>query len=101
MGYVAVLLNYAECAFETGDASERWKYVNIIRDRAWGNLEVNLEQGDYPIAFNSKEVSVPDAEQFYETYKSQKGYSADTWKVALTILIKIQDTNQIQKYKNK
>lgn len=85
MRYAAVLLNYAECAFETGDAAEGWKYVDKIRERAWGNLEVNLEQGDYPIAFNTAVVSVPNAEQFYETYKSQKGYSVDTWKVAVTI----------------
>ncbi|MBQ8711555.1 MAG: RagB/SusD family nutrient uptake outer membrane protein [Prevotella sp.] len=38
--YANVLLDYAECCFRTNDAAEGWKYVNMIRNRAFGNLEV-------------------------------------------------------------
>lgn len=83
--YSAVLLNYAECCFETGDNSTGWFYLNQIRNRAWGNLEVGLNQGDYPIPYNSETVNVPDAATYYTSYKAQKGYGAEAWKVALTI----------------
>jgi len=85
MRYSAVLLNYAECCFETNNPSEGWLYINKIRERAWGNLEVGLEQGEFPIPYNQELIEVPDAADYYETYKAQKGYSSDVWKVALTI----------------
>jgi hypothetical protein len=81
--YAAILLNYAECCFETGD--DGWPYINQVRNRAWGNLEVNIEQGNFPIELNESTVTVPDAQTFYNSYKSTKGYSAEAWKVALTI----------------
>lgn len=85
MRYSAVLLNYAECCFETGEASTGWSYINQIRNRAWGNLEVELSQGDYPIEYNTDVVDVPEAESYYQSYKTQKGYTSDVWKVAITI----------------
>ncbi|MDN5291922.1 MAG: starch-binding outer membrane protein SusD/RagB family [Anaerophaga sp.] len=83
--YSAVLLNYAECCFETGDDSTGWDYINQIRNRAWGNLEVGLNQGDFPISLNAEVVEVPDALEYYTSYRAQKGYTSDVWKVALTI----------------
>ncbi|MDR0940356.1 MAG: RagB/SusD family nutrient uptake outer membrane protein [Mediterranea sp.] len=81
--YAAILLNYAECCFETG--ADGWEYINQVRNRAWGNLETSLAQGNFPIPLNTAAVSVPDAQTFYNSYKSGKGYQADAWKVALTI----------------
>ncbi|WP_418697168.1 RagB/SusD family nutrient uptake outer membrane protein [Bacteroides sp.] len=85
MRYAAVLLNYAECCFETGDAATGWEMIHTIRNRAWGNLEVNLAQGDFPIPLRTEVVEVPDAETFYAKYRTDKGYTSDVWKVALTI----------------
>ncbi len=34
MRYAEVLLNYAECCIQTGDASEALKYINMIQNRA-------------------------------------------------------------------
>ena len=85
MRYAAVLLNYAECCFEAGETATGWQMVNQIRNRAWGNLEVGIEQGDFPIALNTATVTVPDAQTFYDLYRTQKGYNSETWKVAVTI----------------
>lgn len=85
MRYSAVLLNYAECCFATDDMSTGWEYVGQVRNRAWGNLEVGLNQGEYPIPYNTETITVPDAATYYTAYKTKKGYSADVWKVALTI----------------
>ena len=35
-----VYLDYAECCFRTGDATTGWQYVNKLRDRAFGKLEI-------------------------------------------------------------
>lgn len=85
MRYSAVLLNYAECCFETGDAASGWSMIHEIRNRAWGNLEVGKSAEGFPIAYNTETVNVPDATQFYSNYRSKMGYTADVWKVALTI----------------
>lgn len=111
--YANVLLDYAECLFNIngeGDAVA-WGYVNLIRERAWGNLEVGkketltatylpyyqqiaqfyISKGDkkisvpeeYPLPFNETEVTVPDAKTYYTSLKSQKGFTSPAWLVAL------------------
>lgn len=85
--YSAILLNYAECLFETG--ADGWSYIRQVRDRAWGKLEASIataKQGSIPIPLNTDpDVSAPDAQAYYAAYKAKKGYRADAWKVALTM----------------
>lgn len=85
--YSAVLLNYAECLFETG--SDGWPYIDQVRERAWGKLEPQVaaaKQALIPIPLNTDPtLEVPGAEAYYTAYKWQKGYKADAWKVALTL----------------
>lgn len=85
--YSAVLLNYAECLFETG--TDGWPYIDQVRARAWGKFEptvASAKQSLIPIPLNTDpDLEVPSAQAYYTTYKSQKGYKADAWKVALTI----------------
>jgi hypothetical protein len=109
--YANVLLDYAECCFRTGDAAEGWKYVNMIRNRAFGNLEVGKGKeltakfnnyfkwlgtfyqdngfgmytvsDEYPIPFNEVTVNVPDAETYYTNLKAEKGFTSEVWKVAV------------------
>jgi hypothetical protein len=106
-----VYLDYAECCFRTNEAAEGWKYVNKIRERAFGNLEVGKKEeltakynnyykwlgtkyGDngfgkyvasdeYPIPFNETAVTVPDAEQYYTQLKAAKGFASPVWQVAV------------------
>lgn len=111
--YANVLLDYAECLFNLngeGDATA-WSYINLIRERAWGNLEVGkketltatylpyyqqiaqfyISKGDnkisvpeeYPLPFNETVVTVPDAKTYYTNLKSQKGFTSPVWLVAL------------------
>ncbi|MCC8134016.1 MAG: RagB/SusD family nutrient uptake outer membrane protein [Tannerellaceae bacterium] len=82
--YAAVLLNYAECLFETG--GDGWSYIQQIRNRAWGGLEHTISQpADFPFDLKVEPVQAPDAREFYTRYRSEKGYTSDAWKVALTI----------------
>jgi hypothetical protein len=121
----AVYLNYAECCFETGDATTGWEYIQKIRDRAWGALEGGAPAtmsgavfGGKPFPFTLGGTAAPDAQQFYSQYKRSPGkitgtlkkliggddvspvydaadetyvghdytpYTAEPWKVALTI----------------
>ena len=109
--YANVLLDYAECCFRTGAAAEGWQYVNMIRNRAFGNLEVGKSaeltakynnyykqlaqtyqdngygyytaSDEYPIPFNEETVTVPDAEQYYTQLKAAKGFTSEVWKVAV------------------
>lgn len=109
--YANVLLDYAECCFRTGAAAEGWQYVNKIRNRAFGNLEVGKSaeltakynnyykqlaqtyqdngygyytaSDEYPIPFNEATVTVPDAEQYYTQLKAAKGFTSEVWKVAV------------------
>lgn len=87
--YAAVLLNYAECCFELdgNDSAEGWQYVDMIRERAWGNLEVGQSPttADFPFEFNDAAVEVPAAKEYYTRYKALKGYASDAWKVAVTM----------------
>ena len=89
MRYSSILLNYAECCFETGDAATGWDMIAQVRNRAWGNLEVgktpSAEFSVSTLKYNDAIVEVPDAQTYYTQYKRTKGYSADVWKVALTI----------------
>ena len=89
MRYAAVLLNYAECCFETNDPATGWEYIGMIRDRAWGNLEVGQTPSEQyassTLKYNTEIVEVPDAQTYYTQYKAEKGYTSDVWKVALTI----------------
>lgn len=90
--YTEVLLNYAECCFRTGDASEGWRIIAEVRNRAWGNLEPGYNPNDhnksrykFPVELlNTEKVEVPDAQEFYAKYKAEKGYTSDLWVVALT-----------------
>lgn len=85
--YSAILLNYAECLFETG--ADGWSYINQVRARAWGKLEpavASVKQASLPIPLNTDPaIDVPDAKTYYTAYKARKGYGADAWKVALTM----------------
>ena len=109
--YANVLLDYAECCFRTGETAEGWKYVNMIRERAFGNLEVGKKDEltskynnyfkwlgsyykdngfgeytvseDYPIPFNETTVTVPDAETYYTKLKNEKGFTSPVWQVAV------------------
>jgi len=91
--YSAILLDYAECLFETvGDGADGrgmtgWNYIDEVRNRAWGNLEVAIQpqHPDEPVPLNTETVEVPDAQTFYSTDPHYSSYSAPTWKVALTM----------------
>ena len=106
--YANVLLDQAECCFNLGKDAEGWGYVNQIRERAFGNLEVGKDlskycnyhqkmadfygdqgHGDavdlegYPLPFNTKTVKVPDAQTYYTKVKADMGYDSPVWKVAV------------------
>lgn len=83
--YAEALLDYAECCFRTGDEPTGWKYIGIIRDRAWGNKEVGLNNPDYPFELLDAQVNVPDAKTYYTRYAAEKGYSAEVWNVAVAM----------------
>ncbi len=81
-----VMLDYAECCFETGDDATGWEMIKQIRNRAWGNLEPGTTvAGAFNDMLNKTVVDVPDAKTFYTKYRTDKGYTADAWKVALLI----------------
>lgn len=42
--YADVLLTYAECCFRTGDNATGWQYVDMVRKRAFGELEAGKEE---------------------------------------------------------
>lgn len=84
--FAGVMLDYAECCFETGDAATGWEMIRQIRNRAWGNLEPGKTVDYWPEGtLNTTTVEVPDAQAYYTQYKADKGYTADVWKVALII----------------
>lgn len=83
--YAGVLLDYAECCFETGEEATGWEMIRQVRNRAWGNLKIGVQAIDFPQAMlNTTVVDVPDAKTVYAEYKTRKGYTSDVWKVALT-----------------
>ena len=51
--YANVLLDYAECCFRTGQDDEGWKQLDILRNRAWGNLTVGEDYSKYFGHFNN------------------------------------------------
>lgn len=90
--YAGILLDYAECLFRLngGDSQEAWTIIDQIRNRAFGNMEVGLNESDYigyfnklsaiyswdskypyeavtsyPIPFNTTKVDVEDAKTYY------------------------------------
>jgi hypothetical protein len=86
-----IYLSYAECCFETegGDSPEGWDYIQKIRDRAWGTMEVGLSQDvtpglfgkEFPIELNrDASVKAPDARTFYNSYKRAPGKIGGTLK---------------------
>jgi len=83
MRYANVLLNYAEVCFLTNDEAKGWETIAQVRNRAFGNLEVTLNDPEYPIPMNTTKVDVPDAKTVYTEYKAKKGYSAPVWQVAV------------------
>ncbi len=79
--YSNILLDYAECCFTTNqDESLGWAALNQVRNRAWGNLEVEnglaASEPNYAIPMNTALVTVPDAQTYYNTLYSTKGYSS-------------------------
>ncbi|NJK95005.1 MAG: RagB/SusD family nutrient uptake outer membrane protein [Bacteroidales bacterium] len=88
-----------------------WSYINQIRSRAFGNMEVGKKDAltatylpyykeiasfyiskgsatvtvpsSYPIPFNETAVTVPDAKTYYTQVKSDKSFSSPVWLVAL------------------
>ncbi len=85
MRYANILLNYAEACFRTEgeDSAKGWDAIKQVRNRAFGNLEVTLNDPTYPIPMNTEVVEVPDAKTVYTAYKALKGYSAPVWQVAV------------------
>ena len=106
--YANVILDQAECCFRLGKEAEGWQYVNMIRERAFGNMEVGkdlnshidyfkkladfyedqghgdfLDPEGYPFPFNTEVVKVPDAKEYYTKVKAEKGYTSEVWKVAV------------------
>ena len=100
MRLAGVILNYAECCFETNDMAAGWAQINRIRERAWGKLEVGAAKeqhgprydptapdyrtagtadfttwvGSMDIDLNDDpSIVVPDAETYYKTYKRSGG----------------------------
>jgi hypothetical protein len=78
MRLAGVMLNYAECCFETEgpDSPEGWDYIQKIRDRAWGALEPQATPESYfPITDLNTDptVKAPDAKAYYSNYKRTAG----------------------------
>jgi len=87
MRYAEVLLNLAECKFQTG--GNGWNEIDEIRNRAWGNLEIGVQTEELPDRYPDRITRMtsanpaPSAATFYANYASAKGYSSEAWKVAL------------------
>jgi len=105
--YANVLYDYAECLFKLNGENDAtaWGYINQIRDRAFGNMEVGKKDAltatylpyyasiaayykttvptAYPLPFNETKVTVPDAKTYYTKVKADKGFASPVWLVAL------------------
>ena len=106
--YANVLLDYAECCFRTGQEDEGWKQLDILRNRAWGNLTIgqdysryydhfnNVYSGngkssvmkEYPVGVITEAVTVPSAREYYtklQATANRVGYThtSEAWKVAV------------------
>ena len=98
-----VMLNYAECCWALGqyDDPTAWGYINEIRNRAFGNLEVgwdhpawNHPHADFsgieacPSPEMTETVDVPDAKTYYTNYKTyfdQLSYTDNPLLVAINL----------------
>ena len=106
--YANVLLDYAECCFRTGQEAEGWKQLDILRNRAWGNLTIgqdyskyfahfnnvytgngkNTTMKEYPIGVLTEAVTIPSAQEYYTALQAKPnrvGYThkSEAWKVAV------------------
>lgn len=109
--YANVLIDYAECCFRLGDEATGWKYLDQIRERAFGILEDGSEAEltakylpfynqiadyyaangnaeakqltEYPIPFGSNGATVTPAKDYYTALKAEKGFTSEVWKVAV------------------
>ena len=106
--YANVLLDYAECCFRTGEEDEGWKQLDILRNRAWGNLTVgqdyskyfahmnnvysgnnkNLTMTEYPVGVLTEAVTVPSAKEYYTALQAKPNrvgstHTSEAWKVAV------------------
>ena len=106
--YANVLRDYAECCFRTGQEDEGWKQLDILRNRAWGNLTIgqdyskyfahfnNVYSGngksytmtEYPVGVITEAVTVPSAKDYYTELAAKPnrvGYvhTSEAWKVAV------------------
>lgn len=105
--YTNVLYDYAECLFKLNGENDAtaWGFINQIRNRAFGNLEVGKKAEltnkylpyyqelakfykepaftEYPIPFNETVVNVQDAKAYYTQVKADKGFTSPVWLVAL------------------
>lgn len=109
--YANIMLDYAECRFRNhgADDTQDWQYINQLRNRAFGNLEVGHKAEltaiylpyyseqfekyytdskvptEYPIPFQTEAVNVPDAHTYYTQVKTETGMTSPVWLVALTM----------------
>lgn len=109
--YANVLIDYAECCFRLGDEATGWKYLDQIRERAFGKLEDGSEEEltktylpfyneiaayyaangngeakqltEYPIPFGSSVATVTPAKDYYTALTAKKGFKSEVWKVAV------------------
>lgn len=106
--YANVLLDYAECCFRTGDETTGWEQLDILRNRAWGNLTIgqdyskyfthfnnvysgngkNVTMTEYPVGILKEAVTVPSAKEYYTALQAKPnrvGYThtSEAWKVAV------------------
>ena len=106
--YANVLIDYAECCFETGDEATGWAMLDQIRKRGFGFNENGLnganyvtwfnvlaekyggnQMTDYPIPFGPiiNESDYVDAKTYYTAYATSnikgKAFKSPAWKVAV------------------
>lgn len=102
-----VMLDYAECCFRTNKEGEGWRIIDVLRNRAWGNLEVGQDYSayvkhinivleangkkpitEYPIPTLKAPVTVPSAKEYYTWLAGQPNrvgtkHTSPAWKVAV------------------
>jgi hypothetical protein len=101
MRLATIYLNYAECLFRTQgetpdtDGKTGWDYIDMVRERAWGELESpndepvgSIQPGLLQVDTKPEGISPgriglrPLAKDFYINYKN---YKSPSWLVALTV----------------
>ena len=102
-----VMLDYAECCFNLDNEDAGWNIINDLRERAFGNLEVDhadeivdkylpelqrviadatyysIFHDSYPVPMNTEMTNVTDAKVYYTDLKEKKGFTSPAWKVAV------------------